>query len=216
MKYILALVGESGCGKDTIKDHILAKHPEIKPIVRLTNRPMRENEEQYKPYAFVTLHALQKMALMETEKFMEVEEIKDNDWFYATHKELSFKFESPSDIYIGCYSAESIDNLHQACVIMSDEFKLIPIKIEVEDKVRLNRQLMREDNPDCYEICRRYLSDVKEYANGLDFPYYEVDNNGDLNQTLEAISVIIESETVEDTSPDLDEILAQHKNLDND
>lgn len=52
MKYIIALFGESGCGKDTIKDMLLQQFPEIKPIMRMTTRPMREGEEQYKPYIF--------------------------------------------------------------------------------------------------------------------------------------------------------------------
>ena len=46
MKYIIALFGESGCGKDTIKDMLLQQFPEIKPIMRMTTRPMREGEEQ--------------------------------------------------------------------------------------------------------------------------------------------------------------------------
>lgn len=194
MKYIIALVGESGCGKNTIQDHVIARNPNIQPILRMTCRPMREGEAQYNPYIFVSLSTLQKIALKETEKFMEVEEITDRDWFYATHEEVSFQKYSPISTYIGCYSAESIYNLHQACVIMKDKFTLIPIKITVDDKVRLNRQLMREENPDCYEICRRFLSDRKEYDGGLDIPHFEASNNADLNECLDAIDEIIKRE----------------------
>ena len=79
MKYIIALFGESGCGKDTIKDMLLQQFPEIKPIMRMTTRPMREGEEQYKPYIFVSEKSLQKMALEQTEEFMEVD-IGDLDY----------------------------------------------------------------------------------------------------------------------------------------
>lgn len=192
MKIIIALFGESGCGKDTIKEMMLQKYTSIKPILRLTTRPMREGEEQYKPYIFVSEKSLQKMALDQTEDFMEVEE--QREWFYATHRILSFK-DSQSDGYIGCYSMDSLNLLYDT-IQYDKDFQIIPIKIVVNDKTRIIRQLMREEDPDCYEVCRRYISDMKDYALEPDFPFYSVENNGELQECLDVISTIIESEVL--------------------
>ena len=34
---------------------------------------------------------------------------------------------------------------------------------------------MREEDPDCSEICRRFLADEKDF-NELEFPYYQYNN----------------------------------------
>lgn len=196
MRYIIALFGMSGCGKDTVKKMIEDKYPEIKPINRITTRPMREGESQYNPYIFVNNQTLRKMALQDTENFMEVEEIKDRDWFYATHRAESFFNESPIDTYIGCYSLEATDALVDYSE-MDEDFYLIPIKIEVRDKVRLIRQLTREEDPDCDEIVRRYTTDSVDYRKTVQFPHFVVENSGDINECLETIYEIIEGEILD-------------------
>lgn len=199
MKYIIALVGESGCGKDTIKEKILQQMPEIKSVIRITTRPMREGENQYKPYIFTSEKSLQKMVLNQTEDFLELEQ--QRDWFYATHNTISFKEESEVNCYLGCYSMDSLNTLYYNCSL-DDEITIIPIKIEVDDKIRLTRQLMRENTPDCQEICRRYLSDLKDYGGEIDFPYFYVTNNGELQHAINQIKSIVVSEV---NNPILDE-----------
>lgn len=196
MRYVIALFGMSGCGKDTLKKMVEGKHPEIKPVTRISTRPMREEENQYDPYIFINNQTLRKMVLKDTENFMEVEEIPDRDWFYATHKIESFSNKSPIDTYIGCYSLEATDAL--TCYSEIDEdFYLIPIKIEARDKVRLNRQLNREEDPDCEEIMRRYTTELKDYKKIIQFPHFVVENNGDINECLETIYEIIEGEILD-------------------
>ena len=213
MKYIIALFGESGCGKDTIKDMLLQQFPEIKPIMRITTRPMREGEEQYTPYIFVSEKSLQKMALEQTEEFMEVEQ--QRDWFYATHKQVSFQAESESGGYLGCYSMDSLDTLYDT-VQYDEDFEIIPIKIVVDEKKRLCRQLMREETPDCYEICRRFMSDLKDYGCEPEFPYFTVENNGELQECLDVISIIIKSEVLQTYHEDDDSCdCGEHNHLDN-
>lgn len=191
MKHIIALFGESGCGKNAIERDLLEFNKSLKKVVRLSTRPMREGEEQGNPYIFLSTEVLQKMAFSDTDNFAEVEE--QREWFYATHMNESFPEKSPIDIYIGCYSADSLEILVDATKVI-DDLKVTPIKIEVADKTRLIRQLERESEPDCHEICRRYLSDFNDYGVDFDFSYFSVSNNGDLSNTINVILDIIEAE----------------------
>lgn len=53
----------------------------------------------------------------------------------------------------------------------------MPIYIEVSDKIRLLRQLNRENNPNCAEICRRFFTDEQDFQKEkYDFDYYTFDN----------------------------------------
>ena len=57
---------------------------------------------------------------------------------------------------------------------------MLPVYIQVDEKTRLLRTLNREKNPDCEEICRRFLADKKDFKN-IDFDYeiFLNDKNGD-------------------------------------
>ena len=52
---------------------------------------------------------------------------------------------------------------------------MIPIYIKASDKARLTRCLTREDNPNCQEICRRFIADKKDFQN-IDFNFDIVEN----------------------------------------
>ena len=45
------------------------------------------------------------------------------------------------------------------------------------DKIRLLRSLNREENPDCAEICRRYFTDVEDFAD-IEWDYIPIFNTG--------------------------------------
>ena len=46
---------------------------------------------------------------------------------------------------------------------------ILPIYIDALDKIRLERNLKRESNPNCKEICRRFLSDESDFNSQFDF-----------------------------------------------
>jgi hypothetical protein len=116
----------------------------------------------------------------------EVEEKRD--WNYATHKQMSFK--DNSNIYIGCYSIDSVDGLHYA-YLSDEDVMVIPIHIVASGKIRLLRQLTREEDPDCFEICRRFQADLIDYSYDLDFPYSTVSNEEDIDTALGEIEKIL-------------------------
>ena len=44
-----------------------------------------------------------------------------------------------------------------------EELNILPVWISVNDKERLIRTLNREKNPNCTEICRRFIADYNDY-----------------------------------------------------
>lgn len=58
------------------------------------------------------------------------------------------------------------------------QINCLPIYIHTFDKIRLLRQLIREENPNCSEICRRFQTDKQDFQN-LNFSYKVIENNTD-------------------------------------
>ena len=55
---------------------------------------------------------------------------------------------------------------------------MYPVYIYATDKMRLLRSLSREKNPNCHEICRRFLADEKDFDD-INFAYITFNNNFD-------------------------------------
>ena len=73
-----------------------------------------------------------------------------------------------------------------------DRIDVLPIAITAKDKIRLIRQLNRECEPDCTEICRRFLADKKDYEI-IPFKYltYANENATPLNHLFDALEIIL-------------------------
>jgi len=56
-------------------------------------------------------------------------------------------------------------------LLKDNRLEVFPIFVACEDKLRLQRCLDREVNPDCEEICRRFLTDMQDFEN-IPFEYY--------------------------------------------
>lgn len=161
---IVALFGESGCGKDTIKKYLFLEKPDLfYPIVMSTTRPKRDYEKEDFDYHFLTPEEFtQKIFngdILEAQMF--------NDWAYG----LDANDLVEDKINIGAFSIDSIETILEQC----PNIELIPIRIVVDDKTRLERAMNREENPNCEEICRRFLSDKKDFS-FIDFKHWIIPN----------------------------------------
>ena len=190
MKYIFALFGESGCGKSKIEKEMVTLYSnELNRVIRLSTRPMREGESQKNPYMFTDDEKLRNLVLESVEKIYELE-VQKEDWYYATHEDLSF---GTGEVFIGSYSVDSLNSLCEYSRFYPDKLKVFPVKIKVGRKERLIRQLNREANPDCTEICRRFLSDEKDYVDyNLDFEYHSISNEGAIGTTLRELKEYVD------------------------
>lgn len=160
MSKIFYLMGKSASGKDTIYKKIKEVFPELKTIVIYTTRPIRSNETEGVEYYFVDenkLHELQKSGkVIEMRAYNTVHGI----WTYFTVDDGQFD----ADVnYIAIGTLESYVKLKE--YFGAD--RVIPIYIEVEDGLRLERALARErgmKEPKYKEMCRRFLADTEDFS----------------------------------------------------
>lgn len=149
---ILALMGPSGSGKDTVLKEVLKKNPkEFNKIINCTTRPMREGEVDGVDYFFISPETFAEQVL----NFDMIEATNFNDWFYGTSKSALV-----SDIInIGVFSPEAVEAL-----LESPDIELMVLELAASDKTRLLRQLNREANPNVHEIIRRFKADEEDFA----------------------------------------------------
>lgn len=179
---VIALIGKAGAGKDTIQQATCKAHPEIfHPIISCTTRPPREGEIDGENYHFLSINEFTRKVL--NGEMLEATEFRD--WFYGT----SIEALDPNKINLGVFNPAGITALLEA-----PNINLTVIYIDALDKERLMRYLDREDDPDCAEMCRRYFTDEKDFAD-LDFDYYTYVNlNGcciDLMHAGPAIETVL-------------------------
>lgn len=149
---ILALMGPSGSGKDTVLKEVLKKNPkEFNKIINCTTRPMREGEVDGVDYFFISPETFAEQVL----NFDMIEATNFNDWFYGTSKSALVN----NAINIGVFSPEAVEAL-----LESPEIELMVLELAASDKTRLLRQLNREANPNVHEIIRRFKADEEDFA----------------------------------------------------
>ena len=158
---IIALFGPSGAGKDTVMKWILEKYSkEIHKIINCTTRPRREYEEDGKDYFFLTDDNFAKYVL--DGKMLEATAF--NNWAYGT-REWDLDKEK---VNIGVFNIAAIQ-----CLQDNPFINILPIYIHTDDKERLIRALNREEEPNCAEICRRFISDAADFEK-VDFFHTEI------------------------------------------
>lgn len=154
---IIALFGKSGAGKDFIQKWMISNLPNMNGIISYTTRPPREGEVDGKDYHFVAPTQFAQDVL--DGNMLEATEF--NDWFYGTPISSLDK----NKINVGVFNITGIE-----CLLQDFRLDVLPVLIEASDYIRLQRCLNREDHPDCKEICRRFLTDEKDFEN-IDFEY---------------------------------------------
>lgn len=182
---LFAFIGRSGTGKSTIAKKIIEKTL-FNEIHTWTTRPMRSGEVNGVDYNFTTNEAF--INMLQEDKIVAYKYIEARDWHYGINI---------SDIENLGINKLTNDN-HAVVVITPDGYdelksifknQVVGIYIDTKGKDLVLRSLKREENPDVYEICRRYLSDEEDF---LDIDYdFKVENNGNLSETISHITGII-------------------------
>lgn len=160
MGKIFYLMGKSASGKDSIYKKIKERMPELKTIVIYTTRPIREGEREGVEYYFVNDNRLEE--LQAEGKVIELREYNTvhGIWKYFTADDGQFDRE---DHLIAIGTLESYQKMRE----YFGDGKLVPIYIEVEDGMRLERALSRErkqKEPKYEELCRRFLADAADFS----------------------------------------------------
>lgn len=162
MGKIVYLMGKSSTGKDTIFKKLLEdKALRLKNIVPYTTRPIRDGEKNGGEYFFTD--EANYLLLQEQGKIIE-------DRVYNTFHGL-WRYFTVDDGQV-CQPAQNylmIGTL-ESYLKLKDYFgadRMLPIMIELDDGIRLQRALNRElaqDVPKYEEMCRRFLADCADFA----------------------------------------------------
>lgn len=173
---ILALIGPAGCGKDTLLNEVMKladrqEYAQLHKIVHVTTRPKRSYEVDGKDYHFISerqfLEYLLNGQMVECAEF--------NNWFYGTlEQDLS-----STGINIGTFTPIALDALATHPNIGAKIFY-----VDVPDRIRLIRQLERDDAVDVNEVIRRYKTDQEDFADLSDFIYTTLPNVSEEDKKL--------------------------------
>lgn len=162
-KKIIAFFGPSAAGKDTLARKLYEMCPDISHwIVSHTTRPPRDYEVDGKDYHFISETQFTVMML----QYELMEATSYRDWFYGT----AYTSLSDDKINIGVFNLEGMK-----CIVEDSSLDVVPVYVKASDKTRLQRSLAREENPDCHEICRRFMADKKEFQD-IEFSHYIIFN----------------------------------------
>ncbi len=155
---IIYIMGKSSSGKDTIYN-ILKEKLDIDTYVSYTTRPIREGETDGVTYHYISDKEIAKYdnnnKIIEKRTYQTVY----GPWTYATISDEQFN--SGKDLIM----LGTLESYNEMKKYFSK--KLLPIYIEVEDGVRLERALKREQKeskPKYEELCRRFLADAEDFS----------------------------------------------------
>lgn len=166
---LVALFGKSGAGKDTIQNWMVSNLQDTHKLISYTTRPPRDNEVDNQDYHFISVEEFNYMK--EKNLFLETTEFRG--WYYGT----SIESLNENKINIGVFNPSGVKNILDN---FQNQILVFPIEIQAPNKSRLIRSLARENNPDCLEICRRFLADEEDFSNinfySIKYPNYDDDN----------------------------------------
>lgn len=193
MGYIFCLMGKSSSGKDTVYQRLLQQEDlGLRRLVTGTTRPIREGEQNGETYYFYTDEQFEQLCadgrIIESRSYHTVHGI----WHYFTVADEQL------DPVRGDYL--TINTL-EAYLKLRDYFgteRLIPLYLEVDDGLRLQRALERErrqQEPKYKEMCRRFLADEEDFsAEKLKSAHIQpIFENIALDKTLEQLGTYIKS-----------------------
>lgn len=187
MGKIICLMGKSSSGKDTIYKKLLSqKTVPLQMIVPYTTRPIRAGEQEGVEYHYTDEAGFQRLLAQGS-----IIEHRSYDtcygvWRYFTVADATIDLTSQNYLMIGTPDAYS-----KLCCFYGKE-QVLPVMIELDDGMRLQRALDREkaqDHPKYEEMCRRYLADKQDFSeeklahSGIERAFY----NDSLERCIEEI-----------------------------
>ena len=194
MGKIFYLMGKSASGKDSIYERLQQDEElGLKPLVIYTTRPIRSGETDGVEY-----HFTDDAHLEELQAQGKVIELREYDtihgiWKYFTVDDEHIDLTRHSYLAIGTLvSYSKIEKYY-------GKESVVPIYVEVEDGVRLERALKRErkqEEPKYEEMCRRFLADQKDFSEsklkkaGITVRY---ENNAGMEECISRIRKMIQS-----------------------
>ena len=162
MGKLFYIMGKSSSGKDTIYEELLTREElGLKPFIMYTTRPIRAKETDGVQYHFVTEETLHRM-----EEKGQVIELRGYHtvhgmWYYFTADGDAVDMDHYDYLALG-----TLESYEKVKAYYGGQ-RVVPIYIEVEDGMRLERSIKREkkqEKPNYDEVCRRFLADQRDFS----------------------------------------------------
>ncbi len=194
MYKIACIMGKSSSGKDHIYKALLENESlALKNIVMYTTRPKRSGETDGVEYHFVDEEHMNE--LLEAGKVIEIRHYNTVHglWSYFTVDDGQIDLETGRSLVIG-----TLEAYEKFCEYYGNDV-IMPIYIDVEDGLRLERALIRERmqaQPRYKELCRRFIADSEDFSDeklvaaGVTRRFY---NNGTIEECIQEICEAIKA-----------------------
>lgn len=191
MGKIFYLMGKSCSGKDTLYRRLMEdKTLQLKPVVMYTTRPIRAGEKNGREYHFTDEKGLEQ--IQKSGRLIELRSYHTclGIWHYFTADDGQINLEKNDYLIIG-----TLESYNKSRLYFGAE-KMIPLYVELEDNIRLQRALDREQlqaQPKYDEMCRRFLADSEDFSeekirsSGIERRF----NNNNLETCLQEIRTYI-------------------------
>lgn len=160
VRHLFYLMGKSASGKDTIYEELLKEESlGLKPLVPWTTRPIRDGEVDGQEYHFTDRAGLKRM--QDAGKVIEQRTYSTilGPWTYFTVDDGTL--DRGQDL-LGIGTLESYRQIRA----YYGQDRVVPLYIQVDDGLRLQRALKREMKPGNQhyeEMCRRFLADQEDF-----------------------------------------------------
>ena len=162
MGKMIYLMGKSSTGKDTVYRRLLTwKEVKFRKIVPYTTRPIRLGEEEGKEYHFTDEKEFRELETRGRVIEFRVYHTYHGLWRYFTVDDGSIDLSRKNYLIIG-----TLESYVKTAEYFGKD-QVIPVLLELDDGVRLQRALGRErkqKNPRYEELCRRYLADAEDFS----------------------------------------------------
>lgn len=160
MHKLFVVMGKSASGKDTVFKEITRKGLNLKTVVGYTTRPIRDGEKNGEEYFFVSKEELSRLQGENRVIEHRAYDTMHGVWDYFTVDDGQIDFNETSSIMLG--TLETYRNIRNYL----GEDRVVPLYLEVEDGIRLERAIAREKTqkiPKYTELCRRFLADEEDF-----------------------------------------------------
>ena len=152
--FIIALVGKSSCGKDSVA-RVLASQHGYKYVVSTTTRPMRSNDVNHVDYHFVSDEEFQQLInedkLVEYRYYDTIQQGENTRWHYGIEKD---EIDLDKHSYVAVVDLQGLSDLENAF-----GNRVISIYIDVPEEIRRIRAIARDRNFEEAEFDRRCKDD---------------------------------------------------------
>ena len=191
MGKIFCLMGKRSSEKDKHVKKLRERNPKLVAVVPYTTRPIRENERNGVEYFFVSRETFDEMEAGGKVIEFRSYNTKCGVWTYFTAGDGQIDLAAYDYLVIGTLIS------YRALREYFGENNVVPVYIEIEDGIRLERALARERSqkePKYAEMCRRFLADSEDFSEenlrkaGIRRRF----ENVDLEQCMEEITAFID------------------------